>query len=100
MKGTIRKMFPHLKVGMKVSTNGDGLTEMGDMYIEGVIGEIDKNNIYIWQNDRDGLHGMQYPSSRGFDFSWHILGGSDAEIQILDSVKMYHPLIKTTRNNL
>ncbi len=61
-----------IKVGLKVRTNGnDGDTFSGD-HIEGVIGEIQNNSFYVFNNEHDGTSGYISPKSLGFKYAWTI----------------------------
>jgi hypothetical protein len=74
-----------IEVGDWVKTNGDGCSEKS-FFVEGEIGEIQKNCFFIWQNDErwDGSHGRLNPSMKGYKYSWEIDFDNDtAEITIL-----------------
>jgi len=73
----IKDIKDKLRVGMKIKTNGTGLSAMSPMdppcyIITGEIGEITGSSFYVWQNKHDGESGQISPTTKGYKCSWVI----------------------------
>ena len=79
----ISKSKGKLKVGDWVRTNGSG-TDKIETWVEGEIGEIEKDCFYVWQNDIAGVWGDLNPASKGYKYSYFIFFKNPNEIEIIE----------------
>ena len=91
----ISKSKGKLKVGDWVRTNGGGVDKM-ETWLEGEIGEIEKDCFYIWQNEIDGGRGDLKPTSKGYKYSWFIDFNSPNEIEVIKKNSVANVVVKYT----
>ncbi len=61
--------------------------------LKGIVGEIQSDKFFLWQDEKEGSCGDKRPSSRGKKYSWCFYK-SDAEIHLISSKSTTMSLVK------
>ena len=83
----IQQIKEKLKVGDWIRINDINNSSKTENWIEGEIGEITENKIYVWQNKNDGGIGNLEPSTKKYKYSWVISLENPNEIEIINPKK-------------
>lgn len=91
-----------LKVGDVVITNGDGKDSFSD-FVRGVVGEINGDSFYVWQDTHDGSAGSVFHV--GYKYSWAVsFSNATATIEInppeAPKPSLYEELLEAEMNSL